>query len=125
LIGAGPAGMSLVLALCNRVAAANGRDIAEARLLESLHIIEANDAAGGKMASYRTNANTSAHDVVRGIDDGTPFVAVRDQYLKHPQTQSELIPLADIGRLMVQPLAQSMRIRFEYSARRCAGRAQF
>jgi hypothetical protein len=46
VIGAGPAGMSLVLALCNRVATANGRDIAEARLLESLHIIEANDAAG-------------------------------------------------------------------------------
>jgi hypothetical protein len=109
VIGAGPAGMSLMLALCNRVAAANGRDIAEARLLDSLHIIEASDAAGGKMASYRVNANTSAHDVVRGIDDGTPFVAVRDQYLKHPQTQSELIPLVDIGRLMVQPLAQSMR----------------
>jgi hypothetical protein len=101
--------MSLVLALCNRVAAANGRDIAEARLLESLHIIEANDAAGGKMASYRLNANTSAHDVVRGIDDGTPFVAVRDQYLAHPQTQSELIPLTVIGRLMVEPLAQSMQ----------------
>ena len=97
------------MALCNRVAAANGRDIAEAHLLESLHIIEANDAAGGKMASYRLNANTSAHDVVRGIDDGTPFVAVRDHYLTHPQTQSELIPLADIGRLMVQPLAKSMR----------------
>jgi hypothetical protein len=48
VIGAGPAGMSLslVLALCNRVATANGRDISEARLLESLHIIEANDAAG-------------------------------------------------------------------------------
>jgi hypothetical protein len=109
LIGAGPAGMSLVLALCNRVAAAQGGDRAAQRLLESLQVIEANAAAGGKMASYRVNANTSAHDVVRGISDGTPFVAVRDQYLNHPQTQAELIPLADIGRLMVQPLAQAMR----------------
>jgi hypothetical protein len=109
LIGAGPAGMSLVLALCNRVAAAQGGDRAAQRLLESLQVIEANAAAGGKMASYRVNANTSAHDVVRGISDGTPFVAVRDQYLNHPQTQAELIPLADIGHLMVQPLAQAMR----------------
>jgi hypothetical protein len=109
VIGAGPAGMSLVLALCNRVAAAPGRDIAESRILKSLQLFEGGATLGGKMASYRINANTSAHDVVRGINDDTPFVAVRDQYLQHPQTQSELIPLADIGQLMVQPLAQSMQ----------------
>ena len=109
IIGAGPAGMSLVLALCNRVAGAAGRVPGEQQILDSLQMFEAADSLGGKMAHYRVNANTSAHDVVRGIADGTPFVAVRDTYLHHPQTQSELIPLADIGRLMVDPLARSMR----------------
>ena len=109
VIGAGPAGMSLVLALCNRVAAAGGNDCAERQLLDSLQVFEASAQAGGKMAHYRINANTSAHDVVRGIADGTPFAALRDSYLRHPQTQSELIPLADIGRLMVEPLAQLLR----------------
>lgn len=109
VIGAGPAGMSLVLALCNRVAAANDSDPGARRLLEALQILEADSEAGGRMASYRVNANTSAHDVVRGITDGTPFVDIRDHYLQHPQSQSDLIPLPDIGRLMVKPLAQSMQ----------------
>jgi len=109
VIGAGPAGMSLVLALCNRVADATVANSAEQRLLDSMAMIEASAGAGGKMASYRVNANTSAHDVVRGIADGTPFVGIRDAYLHHPQTQSSLIPLADIGRLMVEPLAQAIR----------------
>jgi hypothetical protein len=109
VIGAGPAGMSLVLALCNRVAAADDNDTGARRLLESLQIIEADHEAGGKMASYRVNANTSAHDVVRGINDGTPFVAIRDHYLHHPQSQSDLIPLPDVGKLMVKPLARSMQ----------------
>ncbi len=55
------------------------------------------------------NANTSAHDVVQGIKDGTPFVSVRDAYLQHPQTQSELIPLPRIQTMMVEPLVQAMR----------------
>ncbi len=109
VIGAGPAGMSLVLALCNRIAAAGELSLPEQQLLDSLQIFEAAADVGGKMANYRVNANTSAHDVVRGIADTTPFIAVRDAYLQHPQTQSELIPLADIGRLMVEPLANSMR----------------
>ena len=101
--------MSLVLALCNRVAAANGAQIAERRLLDSMRMLEAGDMPGGRMASYRVNANTSAHDVVRGIGDNTPFAAVRDNYLHHPQTRSELIPLPDIGKLMVQPLARALQ----------------
>lgn len=109
VIGAGPAGMSLVLALCNRVAAAPGDATNERRLLQSLQMLEADPAAGGKMARYRVNANTSAHDVVQGIADATPFVAVRDDYLRHPRTQSELIPLREIGSLMVEPLARAMR----------------
>lgn len=109
IIGAGPAGMSLVLALCNRMAQAAGSDFTERQILETLRMFEGKAAPGGKMAHYRVNANTSAHDVVQGIADGTPFAALRDAYLAHPQTQSELIPLADIGRLMVEPLAAAMR----------------
>jgi hypothetical protein len=108
LIGAGPAGMSLLLALSNRVAAAPANATVERDLLQSLQVYEAGPRPGGKMACYRVNANTSAHDVVQGIADGTPFAAVRDAYVTHPRTQNELIPLGEIGRLMVEPLAQAM-----------------
>ena len=109
VIGAGPAGMSLVMALCNRIAAQNGNAPAEQFLLDSLRMFEANTEPGGRMGRYRVNANTSAHDAVQGINDGTPFVKVRDRYLQHPQTQSDLIPLPKIGALMVAPLARTMR----------------
>ncbi len=105
VIGAGPAGMSLVLALCNRVAGGNED---AARLLEGLAMFEASAAPGGKMGHYRINANTSSTDVVRGITDGSPFAGVRDAYLARPETRNELIPLPTIDRLMVAPLAQSM-----------------
>jgi len=108
VIGAGPAGMGLVLALCNRITAGGDTAGPERRLLESLAMFEANAQPGGKMARYRINANTSSPDVVQGIGDGTPFVAVRDHYLEHPETQSDLIPLPRIGELMVEPLAQAM-----------------
>ncbi len=108
MVGAGPAGIGLVLALCNRVAAAGERRIAERELLESLIVFEAGARPGGNMDRYRVNANTSSHDVVQGIADGTPFVAVRDAYLKHPETQDELIPLPRIGSLMVEPLARAI-----------------
>lgn len=108
VIGAGPAGMGLVLALCNRIAAADGKAVQEQHMLEALQLFEASGSPGGKMGHYRINANTSAHDVVQGIKDGTPFVDVRDDYLQHPQTQSELIPLPRIQTLMVEPLVQAM-----------------
>lgn len=108
IIGAGPAGMSLVLALCNRIAAAHGDAVREQHMLNKLVMFEAGSKPGGEMGHYHVNANTSAHDVVRGIGDGTPFVAVRDHYLEHPQTQSELIPLRRVNALMVEPLVQAM-----------------
>ena len=101
--------MSMVLALCNRVAATAGRTTTEGRILDSLKLFEADSTLGGKMGRYRINANTSAHDVVRGIADDTPFVDVRDRYLKHPETQSKLMALPRMETLMVQPLANSMR----------------
>ncbi len=100
--------MGLVLALCNRIAAGDGKALQEHRMLEALQMFEASDSPGGKMGHYRINANTGAHDVVQGIKDGTPFVSVRDGYLQHPHTQSELIPLPRIQILMVEPLVQAM-----------------
>lgn len=82
IIGAGPAGISLVLALCNRIAAAHGDAVREQYMLDNLKMFEAGSKPGGEMGHYHVNANTSAHDVVRGIGDGTPFVAVRDHYLE-------------------------------------------
>jgi len=108
IIGAGPAGMSLVLALCNRIAAAASDACCEQRMLDSLVMFEGGSKPGGEMGHYHVNANTSAHDVVRGIGDGTPFASVRDRYLAHPETQSELIPLRRINALMVEPLAEAM-----------------
>ena len=87
MIGTGPAGIGLVLALCNRIAAAGGGDCAEQRLLDDSVFFEAKARPGGQMGAYRINANTSSHDVVQGIDDGTPFAAVRDAYVSHPETQ--------------------------------------
>ncbi len=101
--------MGLVLALCNRIAAADGKAPMEQHMLDALQMFEAGVSPGGKMGHYFINANTSAHDVVQGIKDGTPFVSVRDVYLQHPQTQSELIPLPRIQTLMVEPLVQAMR----------------
>jgi len=118
VIGAGPAGMGLVLALCNRIAASNGSARSEQKILDSLRIFEAGTAPGGKMGHYQVNANTSAHDVVLGISDGSPFVAVRDRYLAHPATRSELIPLPRIGELMVEPLVESM-VQFLGSRLQC------
>ncbi len=109
ILGAGPAGMGMVLALCNRIAEANGDAAWLNGLLDSLQIFEASANPGGRMGHYRVNANTSSHDVVQGIKDGTPFVKVRDDYLAHPETRSELIPLTRIQTLMVEPLVEAMR----------------
>ena len=101
--------MGMVLALCNRVASVNGDAACLQGLLDSLQIFEASAEPGGRMGHYHVNANTSSHDVVQGIKDGTPFVQVRDDYLAHPETRSELIPLTRIETLMVEPLVDAMR----------------
>ena len=108
VIGTGPAGIGLVLALCNRIAAAGGGDCPERRLLDHSVFFEAAARPGGQMGAYRINANTSSHDVVQGIDDGTPFAAVRDAYVAHPETQERLIALPRIGALLVEPLVDAL-----------------
>ena len=101
--------MGFVLALCNRIAQGDSEQSAAARaLLDSLLIFEASPRPGGRMGRYRVNANTDAHDVVKGILDGNPFTAIRDAYLGLSETRTNLIPLPTIERLMVQPLATAM-----------------
>ncbi len=109
VIGTGPAGIGLLLALCNRIAAAGGGDCPERRLLDGSVFFEACRSPGGQMGHYRINANTTMHDVVLGIGDDTPFVGVRDAFRTHPETQSRVLPLPLIGRLMVDPLG--MRVQ--------------
>ncbi|MEM7562819.1 MAG: hypothetical protein AAF353_07185 [Pseudomonadota bacterium] len=104
VVGAGPAGIGLVLALCNRIAN-NQNNSAEQQILDRLRIFEASSRPGGKMARYQINANTSAPDVVQGIKQGNPFFDLRQQYLALPEVQSKLIALSKIGELMVEPLA--------------------
>ena len=101
--------MGMVLALCNRVALANGDADRLQGLLDSLQIFEASADPGGRMGHYHVHANTSSCDVVQGIKDGTPFVQVRDDYLAQPETRSELILLTRIQTLMVEPLVDAMR----------------
>jgi hypothetical protein len=125
IIGAGPAGLSFLIALCNRVASASEDDRLRLQgLLDSMVILEATAAAGGLMGDYQINANTDAVDVVRGIADETPFTNLRDQYLKLPETQQALIPLPVIGEKLMQPLAQLAatllgdRLRFNASVKK-------
>ena len=64
VIGVGPAGISLVLALCDRVVASPGAHGPDQLLLDSLRMIESSALPGGKMPHYRINANNSAKEVV-------------------------------------------------------------
>jgi hypothetical protein len=106
ILGAGPAGIGMILALCNRIAA--GNETVEQKILDGLQIFEADSSPGGKMELYQLNANTNAPDVVLGIQEGNPFFDIREHYLRQPETQSRLIPLPRIGELLVQPLVQRL-----------------
>ena len=108
MVGAGPAGISMVLALCNRLL--SGPDIQLAQqILDNILLFESSARAGGEMGRYRINANTSSTDVVRGIADGSPFQPVRDRYLQYPETRSKLIALPRLETLMVQPLVDRLQ----------------
>ena len=109
IIGAGPAGLSLIIALHNHLASAHAalRPRIQ-KLLDSLVMFDAADSAGGLMSRYQINANTDAADVVSGIKDDTPFSSLRDHYLSLPETQQALIPLPRVGELMLQSLVQKL-----------------
>ena len=105
ILGAGPAGLSLMLALANRMTQLNGPLLIRAQnLFEQLIVFEGSANAGGRMGHYQINANTSSPDVVQGMDEGTVFRQIHDQYLSEPETANPLISLPRIEKLMVQPL---------------------
>jgi hypothetical protein len=107
VVGAGPAGLSFLIALCNRIADQAGAQNSRLQaLLDSLVILDADKTAGGVMADYQINANTDSVDVVRGIADNTPFSKLRDDYLQLPETRQALIPLPDIGGLLIRPMVE-------------------
>ncbi|MFT5220218.1 MAG: hypothetical protein ACI9LO_001234 [Planctomycetota bacterium] len=108
MVGAGPAGISMVLALCNRLLSGPDSQPVQ-QILDTLELFESSARAGGEMGRYRINANTSSTDVVLGIADGSPFQTVRDRYLQYPETQSKLIALPRIETLMVQPLVDRLQ----------------
>jgi hypothetical protein len=109
IIGAGPAGLSLIIAFYNRLADAHATQrLRIQELIDSLVMLDAAGSAGGLMSHYQINANTDAADVVSGIKDDTPFTNLRDHYLKLPETQQALIPLPKVGELMLQALVQKV-----------------
>ena len=78
IVGAGPAGIGMLLALCNRIAASDGIGTAEQHILDSLQIFEASDKPGGKMEHYQINANTSAFRWGRAqVDDPNAVAEAR------------------------------------------------
>lgn len=115
VIGAGPAGISLIIALYNLLANAQGERYRALRtLLDSTLLIDAGQP-GGLLSSYQINANTDTVDVVKGISDGSPFVKIRDQFLRLPETQNPLIALPRLDKLLLQPLVKKL---FELMAQR-------
>jgi hypothetical protein len=112
IIGAGPAGMSLIIALCNHIAQRECSVSVKQKatsLLDKLVMVEAAEKPGGLLGQYQINANTSSKDVVQGLLDGTPFAELRDRYLNLQQTCKNLIPLSEIDQLLVRPLVKLIR----------------
>lgn len=107
LIGTGTAGLSFIIALINKIGHAPAEQRAKFQsLFDSLIAIEGSNIAGGVLDSYRINANTNADEIVSCLQDGTPFAALRDFYLRQPETQQPLIALPKVGELMLRPVAR-------------------
>ena len=107
IVGAGPAGMCLILALANRIAQSPSRRANV--LFNQLVMFEAASKAGGLMGHYQINANTNSPDVVEGIHRDSVFHKIREQYLSEPETTNPLIKLSRIETLMIQPLAALLK----------------
>ncbi|MCJ8298611.1 MAG: NAD(P)/FAD-dependent oxidoreductase [Pseudomonadales bacterium] len=104
IIGGGPAGMSMMIALENEIAKASPdrKDRLKA-------LLEADAQPGGQLGRYCINANTDAAEIVSGIGDNTAFSAIRDNYLNQIQLERPLISLARVNALMLQPLAKKIQ----------------
>lgn len=110
IIGGGPAGMSMLMALENEIAKACSRRKARLRGLQNnLIMLEADTQLGGQLGKYCINANTDAVEIVSGIGDNSAFSVIRDDYLDQIQAESALISLAKVNSLMLQPLADKVQ----------------
>ena len=110
IIGGGPAGMSLLIALENEIAKASSARKSKLKALQAnLILLEADAQLGGQLGHYCINANTDAAEIVSGIGDNTAFSAIRDDYLNAIEPKSPLISLAKVNDLMLQPLADKVQ----------------
>ena len=102
----GAAGMGILVALHNAIAKNTGQ-VKQAcqQLLANSLWIDAGDAPGGILGSYRINANTHATDAVAAIADNTPLARLRDEYLKIPEVANVLIALPRLDEILIKPMA--------------------
>ena len=111
VIGAGAAGIGLIIALHNALAMAESkRKVRLEKLLDSLVVIEAESHPGGILGDYQINANTDAADAVSSIADNTPLVKLRKAYLKLPEVDKILISLPRLKMLLLEPLADEIKL---------------
>ena len=110
IIGAGAAGISLMIALENQIASASGVDKEKLLSLQnSCVILEGQAQGGGQLGHYRINANADAAEMVSGIADNTAFSSIRDAYLKSIDPEQPLISPTQVNTSMLQPLADKVR----------------
>jgi len=107
IIGSGPAGMCMLVALENEIAksSATKRKAKLRELQNKLIMLEADAQSGGQLGRYRINANTDALEIVSGIAENTAFSAIRNDYLKHIKVDQTLISLGRVNDLVLKPLA--------------------
>jgi len=111
IIGSGPAGMCMLVALENEIAkASSAKSKAKLRALQkNLIMLEADTQPGGQLGRYCINANTDALEIVSGIADNTAFSAIRNDYLKHIKADQTLISLREVHDLVLEPLADKVQ----------------
>jgi len=111
IIGSGPAGMCMLVALENEIAkASSAKNKAKLRALQkNLIMLEADTQPGGQLGRYCINANTDALEIVSGIADNTAFSAIRNDYLKHIKADQTLISLREVNDLVLEPLADKIQ----------------
>ena len=109
VIGAGAAGIGILIALYNAITASeNDAKRQLQKLLDDMLWIEAGEKPGGILGQYQINANTHAADAVACIADDTPLVALRDAYLKITEVAKVLISLPRLDELLVKPLCEKI-----------------
>ena len=111
IIGSGPAGMCMLVALENEIAkTSSAKSKAKLRALQNnLIMLEAVAQLGGQLGRYCINANSDALEIVSGIAENTAFSTIRNDYLKHIKVDQTLISLAQVNDLVLKPLADKVQ----------------